>query len=315
MDAKSPDAPAYGETNVRVDSLYEIHKLNKDRPAFELVDGGLVLRAELVNGDDAYSADGLFAALPDLVAGHDYVIQFHLDDKTLQIVEATDDAVGDPLTIGGFHFAPGGNAMARAGGDSTPAINPFSIWDLEFRPACPDPRGMAYIEGAHVPFWCDIYLLGCNPWRDGTSKFGVYIADGVDLPCVEDDETPVEELDYASAVRIYAAFGKTLLGPEDFFEAMLGVTESTSLERDPNMTGLDAPRTSRYGIMQATGNMSTWGHNGDHDPAHRKAAHFGGDWYVGDWAGSRCASVPSWPGYSNEWLGARGRSDHLQPDA
>ena len=41
----------------------------------------------------------------------------------------------------------------------------------------------------------------------------------------------------------------------------------------------------------------------------RGAAIFGGNWDNGDWAGSRYANVSNWPDNSNEWIGARGRSD------
>jgi hypothetical protein len=41
----------------------------------------------------------------------------------------------------------------------------------------------------------------------------------------------------------------------------------------------------------------------------RRPAIFGGNWNDGDWAGSRYANVTNWPDNSNEWLGARGRSD------
>ena len=62
--------------------------------------------------------------------------------------------------------------------------------------------------------------------------------------------------------------------------------------------------------MQATGNMTIWGHDGDLDGP-RRAALLGGYWDDGDWSGSRNARVTNWPDNSNEWIGARGRSDHL----
>jgi len=98
-------------------------------------------------------------------------------------IEATADFVTPPASgarqIGGFHYAPGGNAAAQAGGDTTPAINEYSLWDLKWRPACPDPRGMALVASM---FWCDIYLTGVDHYTNGTSKNNVTIADGSSPP-------------------------------------------------------------------------------------------------------------------------------------
>lgn len=211
--------------------------------------------------------------------------------------------------IGGFHFAPGGHALARAGGDTTPAINPASCWDIGFRPACPDPRGMALVEHNGLRFWADIYLLGTDHIAKGTSRFGQTIADGKSLPHAPDGKSKVKKLDYATAVAIYARHGKQLLGAEEFFAAADGVTERTSADNDPETTGLDAPRTSRFGMMQATGNMWVWGNDGHPDDL--RPSLFGGSWLSGSLAGSRCALLDYWPGHSNVYISARGRSDHL----
>ena len=45
-----------------------------------------------------------------------------------------------------------------------------------------------------------------------------------------------------------------------------------------------------------------------------RASIFGGSWINGRNAGSRYANVDNWPENSNDNLGARGRSDHLQLD-
>ncbi|MDI1264994.1 MAG: hypothetical protein PS018_17225 [bacterium] len=210
--------------------------------------------------------------------------------------------------IGGFHFAPGGNAAARSGGDDVPAINHCSLWDLNFRPACPDPRGMALVQAPGGQFWCDIYLAGADCDRDGTSRFDVTIADGDDCPKAAGKR--YRKFDYETAAAVMAAHGKGLLSVEEFFAAAFGVTEKTARSGNPRSTGLDAPRTSRFGIMQATGNMWVWGHDGDPDMP--RASFFGGSWLNDGLAGSRCAIVDLWPGYSGVGLGARGRSDHLQ---
>jgi hypothetical protein len=214
----------------------------------------------------------------------------------------------DADVIGGFHFAPGGNAAAIAGGGEGPAINPCSLWDLNFRPACPDPRGMTLVDARAGKFWCDIYLTAADHLA-GTSRFGVAIADGSDLP-----EQPgggrFERFDYAAACAVMKHHGKALLSVEEFFAAAYGVTERTARDGDPKITGLDAPRTSKWGLMQATGNMWVWGHDGRPDMP--RASIFGGSWLGGDNAGSRYADVGHWPGGSDGSIGARGRGDHLQ---
>ncbi len=110
-------------------------------------------------------------------AGSDYVV--FIDDDGAPLAVKLAELPSHPHYLGGYHFAPGGNAPARAGGDDLPQINPYSLWDRNFRPACADPRGMALVDGK---FWADIYLLGVNHLTDGTSKFGVTIADGNDRP-------------------------------------------------------------------------------------------------------------------------------------
>lgn len=120
--------------------------------------------------------------MPALVAGTDYAVWVAQDGA----VQASSNFVAAPgagvwRLVGGFHYAPGGNAAARAGGDTVPAINEFSLWDAKWRPACADPRGMALVAGG---FWADIYLCGVNHHLNGTSKFNVTIADGASLPKV-----------------------------------------------------------------------------------------------------------------------------------
>ena len=247
------------------------------------------------------------AGEPGYIPGADYVV--NVDGDVLSVSRPLDIPEGETL-LGGFHYAPGGNAPARLGGDDVPAINPFSLWDIAFRPTCPDPRGMVLVETPGASFWCDIYLTGVNHLGDGTSKFGATIADGKDLP-LKANGKKVTRFDYAAAQAVMAAHGKGLLSVEEFFAAALGVTEKTAAARDPETTGLDAPRTSRFGLMQATGNLWVWGHDGD--PDEPRASFLGGSWFYDGGAGSRCAYIDHWGDDSSGDLGARGRSDHLQP--
>lgn len=242
----------------------------------------------------------------DLIPGADYVVT--AADGSFALNRTRGMPQGDDI-LGGFHFAPGGNAVARAGGDDVPAINPCSVWDRNFRPACPDPRGMTLIDAPSGKFWCDIYLTGADH-LDCTSLFGVTIADG-DSPPQKPDGGRYGRFNYETAVAVMKHHGKGLLGVEEFFAAAFGVTEKTASRKDPRITGLDVARTSRFGLMQATGNLWAWGHDGD--PDEPRASVFGGSWVSDGRAGSRYAGVAdSWPGDSYDALGARGRSDHLQ---
>lgn len=243
--------------------------------------------------------DGASISIGDLVPGQDYGISLDQDGQPFAA-----PVMSNPLNahwFAGFHFAPGGCAEGRSGGDNVPAINPRSIWDVGFRPACPDPRGMALVEADGKRFWADIYLLGTNHREQGTSRHGDEIADGNSLPV----------LDYRTAVEIYASHGKRLLTYEEFKAAAFGVTERSSAERDPRSAGLDAPRTSRFGIMQATGNLWVWGTDGDPDDP--RPSIFGGSWVNGSGAGSRSAHLGVWVEYSFGSFSARAGSDHVNP--
>lgn len=244
--------------------------------------------------------------ITSLEPGTDYVVQ--IEDGTPVAVKYAD---GADRCLGGFHFAPGGHADARQGGDAVPAINPFSLWDLNFRPACADPRGMVLVSAPGRRFWCDIYLTGVDHLKAGTSAFDALIADGADCPLDPATDKPFKRFDYAAACAVMAHHGKQMLSFEEFAIAAFGVTERTSAKDDPKRTNLDAVRTSRFGLMQAAGNMWVWGHDGDPDAP--RASLLGGSWWSGGDAGSRYANLVSWAGDSGGNLGARGRSDHLQP--
>jgi len=259
----------------------------------------LFIRAGTTIGETAFR-DETPVDLPELVAGADYAVTLDAGKPSARIAP---DAAPEN-TVGGFHFAPGGGADGTKGGDDVPAINPFSCWDAGFRPACPDPRGMALVAGR---FWCDIYLTAAVH-AGGTSRFNTTIADGNDTPQkIAGGE--YARFDFETARVVLAAHGKQLLTAEEFFAAAYGVTERSAAGRDPKVTGLDAPRTSRWGIMQATGNMWTWGTDGHPDDP--RASIFGGSWLPVGFAGSRRAYLGFWPESSDGDFGARGRSDHL----
>jgi hypothetical protein len=284
-------------------------KADRLSPAFKVVGGDLVVAQAITvhAGAEpvAFVAETPIVLPSAMAAGADYQIVVLADDRL-----AAEEWSEVNAAIGGFHYAPGGNADAgaRNGGDEAPAINPCSIWDLNWRPACEDPRGMAYVDQMGVaPFWADIYLTVADH-RGGTSRLGTVIADGKDTP-VKGDNGEHSSFDYKTAQAALAAHGKSVPSYDEFRALSLGVTERCAAEDDPGKTALDAPRTSAAGIMQATGNMWIWGHDGDPDDP--RASVFGGSWLSDVSAGSRYAILDYWPGYSGVRLGARGRSDHL----
>ena len=290
-----------------------------------------------VNGLILIIAADTAITMPSLTAGTDYAIWC----KTNGALEASSNHVTPPAAnarrIGGFHYAPGGNASAQDGGDTTPQINAYSFWDLKWRFAGPDPRGMALVAGA---FWADIYLLNTDPDTNGTSKYNVTIADGSSPPKIPtafggNGSTTYGTLTWFEAQEVLAAYGKRCPTQAEFMALAYGVTEKTASGSDPGSTGLDQARTSRWGIMQATGNLWIWGrelsgsgnsnaagwaafnteNRGDfYYPADFKltAARLGGSWDRGEYAGSRCATWAGAPSTSDYGIGVRGVGDHLQ---
>ena len=214
--------------------------------------GGVIIR---IPGSTA-------VALPTLTAGTDYAI-YLLANGTL-LASANFSAPDGYTTatstqLGGAHYAPGSNAAAQAGGDATPQFNPYSAWDLNFRPRCADPRGMAFVADG----WLDIYLANTTPDLLGTSAYAAPIADGTTLPKLPafwggDGTTAMASFSYWSAVQYFAAFGKHLPRYSHLMNACYGVTENTSVGTEPTVTALDNLRTSRFGLMQATGSMWVW---------------------------------------------------------
>ena len=163
-----------------------IHKADPTTVAFtKLTAGTAEIKAGTVvdvDGTIVSFATATAITMPALTAGTDYAI-YACADGTLR-ADASFSAPSGYTTansrkIGGFHYAPGGNATGVAGGDATPAINAYSFWDLKFKPSCPDPRGMALVAGG---FWVDIYLTGVDAITNGTSKYNVTIADGSSPP-------------------------------------------------------------------------------------------------------------------------------------
>lgn len=280
--------------------------------------------------------------MPALTAGTDYAIWVK-DDATIQATTNFSSApgAGNWRKIGGFHYAPGGNAAAVAGGDTTPAINAYSLWDLKFRPACPDPRGMALVADS---FWSDIYLLGVDHLTNGTSKYNVSIADGSAPPKIPtkfggDGSTAYSTLNWWEANEVLQSWGKRSPTYDEFAALAYGTTEATSSGgSDVPTTGVSGTGatnawnkfTSRWGVIQATGCLWIWGgefgggaagaawtaNTGGRGSTYQmeNAVIFGGTWGSSTEPGSRCSSWLYSPTNSVNNLGARGVCDHLTLD-
>jgi hypothetical protein len=98
-----------------------------------------------VNGVIKTVASGTSITMPTFASGTDYAIWCKPDGTLEATSNHTSPPVANSRKIGGFHYAPGGNATGTSGGNTTPQINEYSFWDLKFRPSCSDPRGMTLV--------------------------------------------------------------------------------------------------------------------------------------------------------------------------
>ena len=287
--------------------------------------------------------------MPSLTAGTDYYI-YVIDDGSVQAVAATGTwptPVASPPAnsrlVGGFHYAPGGNAPAQDGGDTTPAINEYSFWDLKWKPVAPDPRGMTLVANR---FWSDIYLLNRDPQTHGTSKNSQPIADGETggtttaiIPAAfggnGSSRYPVQT--WWNTAECLSAFGKRLPRYSEFGSLAYGVRENVSRGNDPVTTGLgttntgssqtDQRFTSRWGVIQSSGTMWVWGDefgggnaaaswanvNGGRGQVFQQenAVLLGGTWSETVYSGSRSSIWNASPSTSGYVFGGRGVCDHL----
>ena len=288
--------------------------------------------------------------MPTLTAGTDYFV-YAKTDGTAQAVAATGTwptAVASPPAnsrlIGGFHYAPGGNASGRSGGNTTEGINEYSMWDLKFRPAADDPRGMALVANM---FWADIYFCNRDPQTLGTSRNAQAIADGetggtttaiIPTAFGGNGSTRYPTWNWWNAAETLAAFGKRHPTYQQFAALAFGATEAVSRGNDPVTTGLgttnagssqaDQVFTSKWGIIQATGVEWVWGADFGGGAAAaswtantesrgstyqmENAALFGGNWAESANSGSRASNWGVSPTGSSSYIGARGVCDHLR---
>ncbi|MFJ0991056.1 hypothetical protein WLY24_09205 [Bordetella bronchiseptica] len=294
-----------------------------------------------VNGKLVQFTADTAITMPALTAGTDYAI-YVCDDGTVRADSNFSAPTGYTSTtarkVGGFHYAPGSNAAAQAGGNTTAQINEYSLWDIKFRPAALDPRGMTLVAGA---FWADIYLLGVNHLTDGTSKYNVTIADGSAPPKKStkfggDGSAAYSDGAWYNFAEVMTHHGKRLPNYNEFQALAFGTTEATSSGgTDVPTTGVNGTGatsawnifTSKWGVVQASGCLWTWGNefggvNGASEYtantggrgsvyAQPAAALVGGAWNFTSSSGSRAAAWYYGPSFSSAYIGARGVCDHL----
>ena len=240
--------------------------------------------------------------------------------------------------VGGYHYIPSGRPTAFNNGSptSTAEILEYSIWDLTWRPSCPDPRGMACIEGG---YWIDLYLAGATSYAGTTfsavpsSRIGLTIADGSSPPLVPAQYGGNGSTAYANGkwftfAEVAASFGKRLPRWQEFSAAAFGAPEASSRGTDPGTVQWE--RVSKFGLAQATGVLYQWGQEtaigaapsawttgtetdsrGQVYGSTTVAVILGGFWNSSSFSGSRCADWFAAPWVSFDLVGARFAAGHL----
>jgi hypothetical protein len=282
-----------------------------------------------VSGTQVEFASATSITMPSLSSGTDYAVWVK-DDATIEASSnhTSPPSAGNWRKIGGFHYAPGGNAV----GNTTPQINEYSFWDLKFRPSCSNPRGMTLVADG---FWSDIYLTGVDAITNGSSKYNVTMADGSSPPKVPtmfggNGSTTYGSYTWFEAMELATAFGKRCPTQQEFMSLAYGTTEASSIGSDQVSTILNASYTSKWGVIQSTGVLWVWGRDrggpfaGASWNANTEgrgseynapnAALFGGPWGYGADSGSRCSNWSNAASTSFNNVGSRFVCDHVQLD-
>ena len=255
-------------------------------------------------------------------------------------VTAPAGATGGSI-VGGYHYIPSGRPTAFNNGSptATAEILEYSIWDLTWRPVCPDPRGMTCVDGR---FWCDLYFCGSTSYANTTfaavqsSKIGLTIADnsspalipsfyggnGSTAYTLTGGNNPGSWYNFAEVAH---SFGKRFMFSWEFQAAAFGAPEAGSRGSDPGTVIWE--RASKWGLAQATGTLFTWaiervgiytsgsntntGGRGTEYADAPRALRLGGFWGVGADSGSRYAAWGNVPSDGYDYIGARFAAEHL----
>ena len=283
-----------------------------------------------VNGKVLQILSGTTIAMPTLTVGTDYAIWVEPDGS----LTADDSFIVAPVAgarrVGGFHYAPGGNAsfiLDAGDGGTTPQINEYSFHDLNWKPSAPDPRGLTLVgDGA---FWVGIYHLAQNHLSGPPHRHGVSPARDGNAPQLVNGVGNYPNAQPMNLFECLAYHGFTTLKVEDFQLAAFGTNEAASRGSDPVTTGLpggntDAQFTSHWGVIQSTGVIRLWSNDSILSTSDEtlpnpsrggrfrvsRFAELGGSWDGGAGSGSRFVGAAA-AALSTSARGARGRCDHL----
>ncbi len=310
-------------------------KENRDSVVWQKTGNGAAQTGQAVtvevDGSVLTIASGTAISMPTLTAGTDYAI-WCAPDGTLEADNSfTTAPTANGRLIGGFHYAPGGNAtfgLDEGDGGTTAQINEYSFWDLRWRPSVIDPRGLTLV--GYSAFWAGMYHMSANHLTGPVHKYGVN-------PCR--DGNPPQNINgtgnypNAEPSNIIEALQYHGFRAPNYWEFQLlafGVKEEQSIGgSNPGDTGDVSDRdkdqqTSAWGVFDATGVLWHWGNDtilttSDQDlpnPSrgdrfrYSHFARFGGDWDNGSDSGSRDVDTR---GADNSLaaFGSRGVCDHL----
>ena len=280
---------------------------------------------------------GTSITMPTLTVGTDYAIWVNPNGTLQAATSFTTPPVAGGRRVGGFHYAPGGNATISAtgdwtthtGGNTTPQINEYSFYDLKWKPSAPDPRGLTLVNDS---FWTGMYLMSANTTIAPLHKYNVNPArDGNPPQKPYGNGTTYGNGRPMNVFECLAYYGFRAPNHNEFQLLALGVNEQRSIGGSgPGNTGIVTDRgknqqTSAWGVFDATGVLQVWGRDslpdnvqdnnvteGRSDNLWRisRFAYFGGRWNSGAISGSRSAFADA-ASNSSTFFGGRGCCDHI----
>ena len=247
-------------------------KLDPFSPAFVKTSATtLSIKAGTTVDSTTYTTDTAIS-MPTLVPGEDYKVWVHPDGTLEAVHYDSTSSIPGSVVIGGFHYLPVTPPTDFDLGASAGAtIGPYTLWDLKYRPACPNPRGMYKHGNANV--WEDIYWLNTDYVNSGTSRNNKTIATGSNTPIRAYDYGGYGTSKYANfiywnAVEIVASVGKRLGTYQEHCNGAFGVRENMGRGSHPITTGIatsnvgarhpDEYFVSKWGGIQVTGCLWAW---------------------------------------------------------
>lgn len=271
--AQGPQGPAGSGTGSGYSIRPKIYRADMANSAFKAVGNTIVLRAGAqieFNGLLVAPTTDQAITIPTPQGGKDYCICIHLTG-VIQAYQYPDNRPAGSVIIGGYHVLPGAPAtgLSSGGDNTTVTLLSWSIWDLSFRPKCPDARGMTRI--ANTGKWVDIYFQGTSSNADGVSRNNDPILTGTNPPCVPVDfggngTTKFTTMNWWEANEHIRQWGKELPSYSLMCLAAFGTNEKDGRGVQPANTGLstgfngssDGNFTSKWGLIQSTGCMWIW---------------------------------------------------------